>query len=282
MSRRRGTAASRSITARASSIRPAPHRAMTACTSLNTYHGESSIGWTRRRRARRSDRPCRRRRAAAATAGRWRRASRAGPRRICRCGSRCRRSEDVVDATRLEQVQREVPPEVHGEEVPAPQSASWSVMKRIPVPTSPRISCTWATAWMAHTSSGLRSTAASPAVVGRVVGTGLLEAERLHPEEEPLVGVVAGERADRTGDPVAEVAASPRKKSSWWPTNSARRSVGCSEQMVEVAGGAVPVAGDPAVDRGRVALLPVVLGAAAGRRVPRAVDVRASVDVRWR
>ena len=81
------------------------------------------------------------------------------------------------------------------------------------------------TAWIAHTSSGLRSTAASPCVLGRPRSRRSPRARRSMPCTKPGAGSAGSTRSVRPARS-RRLAASPRKKSSWCPMSSARRSAG--------------------------------------------------------
>ena len=98
-------------------------------------------------------------------------------------------------------------------------------------------------------------------VLGLLVAPRLLEAERLHAEHEALVGVLGIEGEAGAPDAVAQVGGVAEEEVEL-VADEQRQQVGGPprQQRVELAGGAVPVARRPRVDRRQMGGLPLVEG----------------------
>ena len=117
------------------------------------------------------------------------------------------------------------------------------------------------------------------------VVAGLLEAEGRHASHERSVRVQRVEPRGAAADDRGEPAASPVKKSSWWPSEC-QESVGhWNEQIVEAAGRTAPVARRPGADGAPRATAPDRWRCAAARAAahsPAATRSATSVLIRFR
>ena len=154
--------------------------------------------------------------------------------------------EHLVVAAGFEQVQREMPPVVDGEQVAA-APVGFSAAQEADAVVD-----------LALHLQGVHHGVNAPDVVGvaldrgeadargPLVVAGLFEAEGVHAPHEPGVRMLGIEVRQRAADAVARFCASPTKKSSMWPISSAEH-VGRPphEQLVEHAGRVVPATIDP-------------------------------------
>ena len=184
--------------------------------------------------------------------------------------------QHLVDLAEIEMIEREVPPVVHGEEAVARPVVGVAAHPGDAVaaggPASP---CTCATACCAQASRGSSSTAAAAARLGvahsRRSPRGRRRACRAPRDSPASPGDHAGSaRAMRS----RSMRASPRKKSSWWPTCSASRSRGYSiVDVLQHPRGRVPAAVDQMADGGEMAAAPASV---AGSRMAASSAARAT------
>ena len=164
--------------------------------------------------------------------------------------------ERVVDPARFEEIEREVPPVVHREHVPAAPIGFAGAQERDALVD--------ASLHLVHVGDrvdrphvlGMRGDGGEAVAFRRLVVARLLEAEGEHPLDEPEVGARRIDAPDRAGDTIAEVRGVAAEEVELMPDEQREQVVGpFDEQVVESASGAVPVTADPALDRGAVRCL---------------------------
>ena len=180
--------------------------------------------------------------------------SRGTPAELVRCGAGVVDGEDLGVMPGLELEQREVPPVVDGEQVARAPVVHAAAQEPDAVVDRPRISSVCTTAWIAHTSSGLASTAASPASSALLV---VASTPRVRRRACPRTAAARGSLGSNASSGAAGRSRRLRGVAEEEVEEVAdlqRQQVGgpCEEDLIEDGRGAQPITAEPCANRRHV------------------------------